>query len=277
MKKIALMTVLLVCGCIVAFAGDDENLMGSWNYPVGSPIKNADGISVVLFPNSWKRAVSEKKDPAKEMTIYYRTDFVRAGDKMSVIRNFGDEYEIPNSLIIPIYKGAKAKKGDIVLTWWQSGSGMQRAIVVDAKNPEEPCVHYLDLDYKGDGSGLAEKRHNEQLKPNSFVVLKEGEWMPGAQVSVAEGTDLMCGTIINVTDDKVLYAGFAGTLYVARKVDCKLLPLKPAFSSGNEVKADWVGKFRPGYKVKKIDKKIGRVWLEKDGHEEVKSIFEVMK
>lgn len=260
-----------------AATGDDSKLTGSWNYPVGTAIADADGVSVVLFPNNWKRSIDDGKDPAKEMMIYYSTDFVKAGEQMSTIRNFGDEYDIPNSLIIPFYKGAKAKKGDIVLTWWQSGSGMQRAIVIDDKNPEEPIVHYLDLNYKGDGSGMAEKYDNERLKPNSFVVLKDGAWMPGMQIMVAEGTNQMVATIINATADKVLYMGFAGSLYVARKADCKLLPLKPSFSTGKEAKADFAGKYRPGYKVKKFNKKIGRVWVERDGDTKIMSIFEVVQ
>lgn len=278
MKKIVMMMMVLAGSLTAAFAGTgDDELMGSWNYPVGSPIADADGVSVVLFPNKWKRDVDEKKDPAKDTHIYYDTRFVRSGEKMSVISHFGDEYEIPNSLIIPFYKGVKAKKGDIVLTWWQSGSGMQRAIVVDAKNPEEPRVHYLDLGYEGDGKGMAERYDNEQLKPNSFVVLKDGALMPGAEVVVADGTDYVHGTVINVAGDKVLYQGWGGSLQVARKVDCKVMPLKPSFSAGNELKADFVGKLRSGYKVKKYDKKIGRVWVEKDGKSEVMSIFEVMK
>lgn len=268
----------MLTGAMIASAatGDDSKLMGSWNYPVGTAIADPEGVSVVLFPNSWKRSIDEGSDPAKQMMIYYDTNFVKAGEQMSTIRNFGDEYDIPNSLIIPFYKGAKAKKGDILLTWWQSGSGMQRAIVVDDKNPEEPIVHYLDLGYEGDGSGMAERHDNEQLKPNSFIVLKDGTWMPGMQIMVAEGTDQMVGTIINTTDDKVLYMGFS-TLHVARKVDCKLLPLKPSFSTGKEAKADFAGKYRTGYKVKKYNKKIGRVWVERDGDTKVMSIFEVVQ
>ena len=41
--------------------------------------------------------------------------------------------------------------------------------------------------------------------------------------------------------------------------------------------AEWVGKYRSGYKVEKVDMKIGRVWVEKDGDVEVKSIAEVTK
>ena len=111
---------------------------------------------------------------------------VEAGEKASKVKAVVDVDEVPNSLLIPIYKGATAKKGDIVLTWWQSGSGMERAIVTDDSDPTQPKVHYLDLSYKGDGSGFAEKHDNEQLKPNSFVVLNDGEWQPGAPLAVKD-------------------------------------------------------------------------------------------
>lgn len=251
--------------------------MGSWDYPEGSPIANAEEISCVLFPSSWKSDIDEGKDPAPDTHIYYNCDFVKAGDVRSTVKHFSDEYEIPNSLIIPFYKNATAKKGDIVLTWWQSGSGMQRAIVTDASNPAEPKVHYLDLDFKGDGNGIAEKHDNETLKPNSFIVLKDGEWMPGNEVIITEGTDQNLGTIINVTDDKVLYKGFAGKVKVAKKSDCRVMPLNPGVAVGQDVKAEFVGGLRPEYKVKKIDTVKGRVWVERDGKEEIKSFLEVSK
>ena len=150
--------------------------MGTWDYPEGSALADAENISVLLYPHSWKKDIDAGKDPASDIAIYYNCNLVKAGDVQSTIKTLSDEYDIPNSLIIPIYKDATAKKGDIVLTWWQNGSGMQRAIVVDAANPAEPKIHYLDLQFKGDGTGTAEKNDNQTLKPNSFIVLKNGEW-----------------------------------------------------------------------------------------------------
>ena len=101
----------------------------------------------------------------------------------------GQDIEMPNALIIPIPQGQTAKKGDIVLTWWQSGSGMERAIVTDDSNPASPKVCYLDMDWKDDGKGFANDHNNEQLRPNTFTVLKNNEWQPGAQVTVnADGS-----------------------------------------------------------------------------------------
>ena len=251
--------------------------MGTWEYPEGSAIENAEEISCVLYASSWKRSIDENKDPAAGTHIFYRADLVKAGDPQSTIKSISDEYDIPNSLIIPIYKNPTAKKGDIVLTWWQSGSGMQRAIVTDASNPAEPKIDYLDLNFKGDGEGLAEKNADEQLKPNSFVVLKDGEWQPGQTIVITESTEQLLGTIINIADDKILYEGFAGRVKVAKKADCKLMPLNPGVKAGDEVKAEFVGKLRPGYTVKSVDAAKGRVAVERDGNVEYKSFLEVSK
>ena len=92
-----------------------------------------------------------------------------------------------------------------------------------------------------------------------------------------DGTEQLFGIIINVSGDKVLYMGFGGKVKVAQKSDCTLLPLNPGIAAGQTVKANFVGKVRPDYKVKKVDAARGRVWLEKDGNEEIKSFLEIVK
>ena len=252
--------------------------MGSFDYPEGSAFENAENIACVMYPNSWKSDMEKGKDFATDNCVYYNCDLKQAGDVQSTVKHFSDEYDIPNSLLIPIYKDVTAKKGDIVLTWWQSGSGLQRAMVTDASNPAEPVVHYLDLNFKGDGEGYAEKHDNEKLKPNTFVVLKNNEWMPGAEILYNDGKDENFGTIINVAGDKVLYRGFAGFMKAVKKSDCRLLPLNPGVAVGQTVQAESTGRLRPEFKVKKIDAAKGRIWVEdKFKKEHVKSFLEVVK
>ena len=233
--------------------------MGTFTIPEGSALKDADNISYILFPSSYASAMENGEDINGKTAIYYNRELAEAGETNSKLS--GNEVRYPNNLLIPIYKDAKAKKGDVVLTWWQSGSGMERAIVTDDSDPTQPKVHYLDLSYKGDGSGFAEKHDNEQLKPNSFVVLNDGEWQ-----------------LVNAVGDKVLYLGFAGKLIEANKSDVKLLPVKPAVNVGDNVKSVFVGTFSKDTKVEKIDSKLGRIWVkEGDRDAEPVSIFEVMK
>jgi predicted small secreted protein len=296
MKKISVMAVALAAGVFVLSScngksngagGDADSTkvdsvkmssMGSWDYPEGSALQNPDDISCVLYASSYNSSMKKNEDPAETTHIFYKADFVKAGETKSTIKSISEEYEIPNSLIIPFYKGAKAKKGDIVLTWWQGGSGMQRAIVVDDARPEEPKVCYLDLNFKGDGTGLAEKEGEVTLKPNSFAVIEDGKWVPGANLVVNDGTEQKEGTLLNVAGDKVLYDGFAGKVKVAKKSDCQLVPVKQSLKAGDAVKAVWVGSWNADYSVVKVDEKVGRVWVkDKNGREEIKSVLEVLK
>ena len=250
----------------------------TWDYPEGSALENVDNIACVLYAAGYVNAQEEGKDPAEQIHIYYDGTLEEAGENVSKVKGVVDVYEIPNSLLIPIYKDAKAKKGDILLTWWQSGSGMQHAIVTDAANPAEPTTSYLSLDYKGDGTGIAEKKI-DQLKPNSFIVLTDGKWEPGQPIIVKDGDEEKFGTLLNIAGDKVLWHGFADKVYVAKKADCRLMPLKPSFSAGDKVKYEFVGELRDGATVTKYDPAIGRVWIKIDNRdeEEIKSIFEVVK
>lgn len=249
--------------------------MGSFKMAEGKPLKDVYNIAYVLYPSSYEEAMEDGEDINGMTTIYYNKTVADAGEKNTKLS--GSDIRYPNSLLIPIYKGAKAKKGDVVLTWWQSGSGLQRAIVTDDSDPTQPKVHYLDLSYEGEGKGLAGEHDNEQLEPNSFVVLKDGEMQQGAPIAVNVDGELKNGVLINVDGDKVLYAGFAGTLMEVDKSQVKVVPLKPNFGVGDNVKGVFVGNFTHDYKVTKIDKNRGRVWVKADGEEKILSILEVMK
>ena len=249
--------------------------MGSFTMAEGSALEDVDNIEYVLYPSNYQSYMEEGKDINNATAIYYKTTIADAGENNTKLSD--KEIRYPNNLLIPIYKDAKAKKGDVVLTWWQSGSGMQRAIVTDDSDPTMPKVHYLDLSFKGDGSGFAENHDNEQLKPNSFVVLKNGEFQQGAPIVVNEDGKKSKGVLVKVDGDKVLYLAFASALKETNKSAVKVIPIKPNYSVGDNVKGVFVGSFSKDYKVTKIDYKIGRVWVKNDNEETVLSILEVMK
>ena len=249
--------------------------MGSFTMAEGSALEDVDNIEYVLYPSNYQSYMEEGKDINNATAIYYKTTIADAGENNTKLSD--KEIRYPNNLLIPIYKDAKAKKGDVVLTWWQSGSGMQRAIVTDDSDPTMPKVHYLDLSFKGDGSGFAENHDNEQLKPNSFVVLKNGEFQQGAPIVVNEDGKKSKGVLVKVDGDKVLYLAFASALKETNKSAVKVIPIKPNYSVGDNVKGEFVGSFSKDYKVTKIDYKIGRVWVKNDNEETVLSILEVMK
>lgn len=250
-----------------------------WDFPEGN--KNpqlTEGQAVLSIHSFYPTKLKESKKPADETYIFYNASLKTIGDTKSLVAGVFEEVEMPNALIIPLPQGQTVKKGDIVLTWWQSGSGMERAIVTDASNPASPKVCYLDMNYKDDGTGFANQHANEQLKPNTFTKLNDGEWQPGADVMVTADGSYKIYTLINMTDDKLLVDGWAGKISVVRRADCQLVPLSQDFKVGDEVMANFAGHFSTGYTVTKVDKKIGRVWL-KDSYGETKaySILEVLK
>jgi len=84
---------------------------------------------------------------------------LKPGSAESELEGFSKETEtVPNAYLIPTASGQKANSGDIVLTWLRSGSGMERAIVVDDANPGEPTARYLGETRAGQ-TGKTKGRH----------------------------------------------------------------------------------------------------------------------
>lgn len=212
------------------------------------------GEFVLAPPRDWIDKGFEKGGD-KQTFIFYSAEVVEAGQVESKLKKIGKEEMIPNSLIIPIPKGEKAKKGDILLTWWQSGSGMKRAIVVGGSDTE-PVVRYLDVDLDNP-SGLGTKE--DTLKPDSFHVLSK-EWEAGTAVAIKSGSTYKHGIIVSKADGKVLTVGFAGRMSVDAEADVVPLPVAPTVKKGDKVWIPFVGTFRQA-EVTKIDAKIGRVFV----------------
>jgi hypothetical protein len=213
------------------------------------------GMWLLAPPRLWiDKAL--KDGISKQTFIFYAATMISPGPAESTIKDLmGKEEVIPNSLIVPIRKGEKARPGDIVLSWWQSGSGMQRAYVVKGGTPTEPKVMYLDMDYDNP-SGCGKKV--DTLKPDSFHLLK-APFEPGTAVAVKDGSSYNPGIVIHVSGDKVLLVGSAGTMSVSTKSACTPFPIKlPGLKPGDDVMFFHYGSLRKG-KVKKIDNAIGRV------------------
>jgi hypothetical protein len=217
----------------------------------------------VLSPSkNWQEDGTNGK--ANVTYIWYNQTLAETGSEYSKIDFMSDKgVEIPNYMIIPIKSGQTAKKGDIVLTWWQSGSGMKRAIVVDDKNPSEPIVNYIDIDWTNpakNDKGVGIGQMTEQLKPNTFHVINN-TWESGTTVAVKNGNDYKSATVIKVSGDKVLTIGFGGKMAVYSKADCTPVNVKPVVKVGDMVQAPWVGTYK-NLKVEKVDTKMGRVWVD---------------
>lgn len=302
MKKLILMAVIFTSMTAMSCAGNSENNANGtdsaaaeqtaaaevdpaawpWDFPQSTGEQLTDGQLVLAPYTYYKVAIDDKEDLTRKGLIFYNTNLKKAGAQKSVV-NFKEDYELPNSLIIGIPEGATAKKGDILLTWWQQGSGLRRAIVRDDSNPAEPLVDYLDSRMEIDPNSptnFAEKYANSPLKPNSFIVLHDGQWEPGVQVACKNSRgEWDAAKLIKATDDKVLVLGFSDRVAVYPKSDCKLIPMNSeGLKPGDKVRGLFVATYNEEYTVDKVDTERGRVWVTNDsGKKEVKSVLEVTK
>lgn len=280
MKKMILSIALTAMTCTAVMAQGTASAW-PWDFPQEVPLKAETGQMVLSCQGHYFDAVEEGKSLENNVLIFYNTTMEKLGSGKSMIASWQKEVEVPNALIIPLDKKAKAKKGDIVLTWWQSGSGMQRAIVIDDAIPTEPKVCYLDIDWPNnpDSPDTEKRRKGEQLKPGTFSVIKGGKWQSGEQVAYRNNGEWHAGRIIHTADDKVLLSVFANYIEATTKDRVKFIPIKEKFKVGDKVSVVWVRQYKPGYTVVKVDEAYGRVYVKQEGKDRVecKSIFEVTK
>lgn len=221
-----------------------------FEYPSQSVTTAKAGEYVLYVPRPWIDRAFEDKSNA--MFIYYAAKMKTPGTNESEVTTLpGESMLVPNSLIIPIGTNKKTKKGDIILTWWQTGSGMQRAIVTGG-TATEPEVLYLDREFNP-----ADK--TEKLEANSFIVMSVAD-QAGVTVACKEigEKDYARYQLVNKTTDKYLVLGWAGKMSVQKKADCATLPLMPNVKVGDNVYFPTFGRFELG-SVTKIDPAAGRV------------------
>ncbi len=260
----------------------DPNLQATFPFKDFPAVETtAKAGEVVLVPSyNWLQEANVK-GADKVTMIWYSQTLVAPDKEMSEVKFMSDTKKVPNAYIVAIPSGGTAKKGDILLTWWQSGSGMQRAIVTDDATPAEPVVRYLDLDYdnpaKAKDGQTSIGQMEEKLKPNTFVKIN-APFDAGTMVACQDGADQKSAQVIRVAGDKVFLSGFAGSLAVVDKSRCTPFPLVSAAKVGEKVKAVWVNSIKEGI-VTKVDAAIGRVFIkfDVDGKEKAVAFGEIMK
>jgi hypothetical protein len=259
------------------------------NYQATFPFKDFPAVEttakageVVLVPSYIWLQQANVNGTDKTTMIWYQQTMSAPDKEMSEVKFMSETRKVPNAYIVPIPAGATAKKGDIVLTWWQSGSGMNRAIVVDDATPTEPVVRYLDIAYdnpaksKDGTTGIGQME--EKLKPNSFVKINN-MMEPGTTVAVQDGAEMKKAQVIRVAGDKVFTSSANGRIAVYDKSRCTPLPIKSAAKAGETVKAVWASMFIREGTVTKVDPKIGRVFIKFGTDKEDKAVAfgDVMK
>jgi len=189
--------------------------------------------------------------------IYYGAFLSAVGQKESKLRTLsGQNATIPNALILAVGRGGSANPGDVVLTAWASGSGLQRAIVVQGGSPTKPKVRYLDIDLENP-SGWGQR--DDELPEDTFRVLTRPDEL-GTTVACKDGERKLRFVLVAEAGDKWLGLGFAGKLRVLDRKECTPVPIVPKLKTGDKVFVPVIGTFVDA-KVKKIDAATGRVWV----------------
>lgn len=187
--------------------------------------------------------------------IYYAATMVEPGPLESKVKNLaGTTFSAPNGFILPIKPAQKTKVGEIVLTWWQSGSGMERSIVTGG-TPDAPVVLHLDQDLDNPAK-IAQKE--DTLKPNSFHKLGSA-LEPGVTLACKDGTKYGKWVATSINGDKVLAIGFGGAMKVFVKAACTALSPQGSYTPGKDIAVPYIGSFQKA-KVDRYDAKVGRVF-----------------
>jgi hypothetical protein len=179
--------------------------------------------------------------------VFYGARLSGAGpERSNVAFAAGAVHSIPNALVIAVPAKASAAVGDIVLTDWGRGAGMQRAIVVGAEDPFSPKVRYLDLPFLHP-SGHAELE--DTLPPASFRrVEKAGD--VGSTAVCRQGAKRTRQLVIRPLDDGFVGYSFSRRVSVWHKQQCEWLDVRRQRLPGERVSVPVMGRYSPARLVK---------------------------
>ncbi len=205
-----------------------------------------DSVTYVLAPSLANYKNARENGLSNTLFVFYPREFLGYTDTTVLLNEFGDTVEIPNSLIIPMHKGETAQKGDLVLTWWQKGTGMQRGIVLNDEPSTTPIVYYIDNQYTMYSSSNDINFWIDTLKENSFIVVKDSI-MPGRSLIYNDNLYL----VISQDADKIVASSWSGTLKVIDKDSCMFVPFGTDVEVGDSIYAPYIGIYFNGKVIQK--------------------------
>lgn len=213
------------------------------------------GDHVLVPPRAWLELAQERGVDSQAF-VFFLARMATPGPTASLVDVAnGDRVALPNALIVPIRRGERVQPGDVVLTAWASGTGMQRGFVVEGGSPSAPRVHYLDFRYQHP-SGLG--KGAEVVAPDTFHRLREpGE--PGTTLACRDGDRWLHHLVIHATAERWLTLGFAGRLHAVARSACRPLPLVPELTGGRAL-VPVLGVFTPA-RVRAVDTELGRAFV----------------
>lgn len=207
---------------------------------------------------------------AGKQTLLYTGAYVdRPGERDSALVWLTQQRgSVPNSLLIALPRGERARLSDIVLTSSLSGSGLSRAIVVSGGESEAPEVRSLDLPL--DGIAIESERQSTLAK-NTFRVLRKPAEV-GTTLACRRGERRERFVLVAIaSDDTWLGLGFAGRAELLRPNACRALPLVPAVQPGAHVFVPVAGEFIAA-DVVSVDTRNGRVLVKYEFAAEAKEL-----
>jgi hypothetical protein len=199
------------------------------------------------------------KEASTQTFVYYGAWMLAPGATASKVKTLpGQTATLPNAMILPVGSGESSKPGDVVLTAWASGSGLERAIVVGGE-ATRPMVRYLDIDFDNP-SGWGQK--DDELPEKTFHVLhKPGEL--GTTLACKDGERSVRWVLVARSKDRLLGLGFGGRMKVLDDKACRPLPIYPKPKPGDTVFVPVLGNFVEA-KVVKVEARLGRVVCKHD-------------
>ncbi len=134
------------------------------------------------------------------LLIYYPQIILGDSSGYITITSLDTTYVIPEKYVIPLHGGGQISRGDYLLTWWQNGSGMQRAYVTALTDENLPVVQYLDFDWEWTDKSL---QTVDTLKPDSYRKITK-PLDPGSSVAYKNGSTYQCWIVLRNRDGKIL-------------------------------------------------------------------------
>ncbi len=148
--------------------------------------------------------------------------------------------KVPNAFIISFPSRCDVHRGDFVFTWWQKGSGLQRAYVLKSLADGRIIVRYLDLSATKDPNNLV-----DTIAQGSFRVIGD-DFAPGASVHVHEdkGDDLY--VIINSEGDSLVCRSSIGNVKFFVRDSVVPNGVRKQLSDNQQVYVPFYGVYIPG-------------------------------
>ena len=102
-----------------------------WDFPKDFTLKDVEVGQTVLSPAAFYGGALQRGESLSETLLPIYSNTVKAVGKYTLtVEGMHGDIDVPQALVVPFPKDVKAQNGDVLLTWWQSGQGLQRAIVV---------------------------------------------------------------------------------------------------------------------------------------------------